>query len=125
MGDVRLVGGPTNSSGRVEVCFDGQWGTLCGNFLRNSTANIICGQLGFSSTGICIQLKFPITTFTGSSIVLSAANKYGNSSGPIWFRSILCSSQNEKKVTDCRSNPDVINTCTHNLDIGVICQYNG
>ena len=28
MGEVRLVGGVTNSSGRLEVCGNGVWGTI-------------------------------------------------------------------------------------------------
>lgn len=54
LGEVRLVGGPTNSSGRVEVCFDGQWGTLCGDRNSSSTANVICTQLGFASQGMIL-----------------------------------------------------------------------
>ncbi len=48
-GDVRLVdGGPDR--GRVEVCFGGEWGTMCGSFLWGTTvAKVICRQLGFSN----------------------------------------------------------------------------
>lgn len=48
LGDVRLYGGPSNSSGIIEVCLNNRWGTICSTYLNNRLANIICGQLGFA-----------------------------------------------------------------------------
>jgi len=45
---VRLVGDDTNPrSGRLEVNFNGVWGTVCGNYFDNRTASVACYMLGF------------------------------------------------------------------------------
>ena len=48
-GDVRLVGGSTNREGRVEVCMNGRWGTVCNN--NQQLAGTVCSQLGYSGDG--------------------------------------------------------------------------
>ena len=45
-GSLRLVGGASYREGRVEVCIDGQWGTVCYN---EELAEIVCEQLGFGN----------------------------------------------------------------------------
>ena len=48
---LRLVGGPTASEGRVEVCINETWGTICDNGWSTNDANTVCGQLGYLSRG--------------------------------------------------------------------------
>ena len=48
--EVRLVDGSTNREGRVEVCVDGRWGTVCDNS-QEGIAGAVCSQLGFPSKG--------------------------------------------------------------------------
>ena len=42
----RLVGGSTHREGRVEMCTNGRWGTVCNNS-QEGIAGTVCSQLGF------------------------------------------------------------------------------
>ena len=57
-GDVRIVpyNSVSNTVGRVEVCHDSSWGTICSDFFDHSDAQVICRQLGYYAIGtICIS----------------------------------------------------------------------
>ena len=51
-GSIRLRGGSTSSNGRVEVCLNGDWGTVCHDRWSTVDSNVACRQLGFSNSGI-------------------------------------------------------------------------
>lgn len=48
---VRLVDGTTSLEGRVEVCVNETWNTVCDNRWSTTDANVVCGQLGYASRG--------------------------------------------------------------------------
>ena len=50
-GDVRLEGTPLLSQGRVEICFNSSWGTICRDSWDNRDAAVVCEQLGFGRDG--------------------------------------------------------------------------
>ena len=51
-GQVRLVEGDSTLEGRVELCIDGQWGTVCDSSWTDTDASVVCGQIGLLSTGL-------------------------------------------------------------------------
>ena len=50
-GDLRLQGGANEREGRLEVCNNQAWGTVCDNFWDNIDAGVACFQLGYTKAG--------------------------------------------------------------------------
>ena len=50
-GNIRLANGSTPYEGRVEVCYNLQWGTVCDDGWGGNDAGVACNQLGFSPWG--------------------------------------------------------------------------
>ena len=46
-GAVRLRG--SSSAGRLEIYWNGVWGTVCDDFFGQTDANVACRQLGYAS----------------------------------------------------------------------------
>jgi len=45
---VRLVGGPSSHEGRLELNYDGVWGTVCDDGFTDAEATVACSSLGFT-----------------------------------------------------------------------------
>ena len=101
---IRLVKGSLHSEGRVEVNYNGEWGTVCDDGWDDTDAGVVCRQLGFGSSGTAI----------GSA-------SFGRGSGPILLDSVTCSG-NESTLASCgHLGVGVKRSCSHREDAGVRC----
>ncbi|KAI8487041.1 hypothetical protein Bbelb_353010, partial [Branchiostoma belcheri] len=109
---VRLMGGRFPWEGRVEVFYNGEWGTVCGrSYWSSQDANVVCRELGYGRSFI------------------SNTNSFGQGSGPVWigrYNSRPDCTGNEMSIFNCLRGPpgNVYWGCTHYYDVGIRCNIN-
>ena len=121
-GDLRLQGSNIQGRGRVEVCTDNVWGTVCDNSWSSADAVVVCRQLGFSKFGkLCLYSKSGILNDAVHQIRCPASVLccIWTRSGPILMDSVRCSG-NESLLTDCPHYTR--HSCSHSDDASVQCQ---
>ena len=99
---VKLVGSPSPQEGRVEVYYNGVWGTVCDRGFNDADAGVVCQMLGYGDSGRVI------------------GNRYGAGSGMIWLDNVRCSG-GETKIDECRHSGWGRHNCAHNQDVSVLC----
>uniref|UniRef100_A0A1X7T3T8 SRCR domain-containing protein n=1 Tax=Amphimedon queenslandica TaxID=400682 RepID=A0A1X7T3T8_AMPQE len=104
--EVRLVDGSGSHEGRVEVCINEAWGTVCSNGWTNTDANVVCKQLGYLPIGGRAR---------------SSSDHFGPGVGPILMASVDCTG-NEESLIECRTRSCDATTCSHYNDAGVTCE---
>ena len=103
---VRLAGkGSTALEGRVEIYYNGQWGTVCETGF-NRALEVLCKQLGFA----------------GSQWWGTTNPSYGDfeGTGPVWLRIISCTGQ-EIGIHECNHYEWGETECTSVDDVGIRC----
>ena len=48
---MRLSGGRNYLEGRVEICMNNEWGTVCDQMWNDTNTIVVCRQLGLKSSG--------------------------------------------------------------------------
>ncbi|MCI4384391.1 hypothetical protein PGIGA_G00038120 [Pangasianodon gigas] len=102
-GAVRLVGGSSSKSGRLEVYLNGQWGSVCDTHWTDRDASVVCRQLGLGEIGTALQHSY-----------------FGPGSGLFHYTRLGCRG-NESSLLECRSRKFVTNDCNHGNEAGVLC----
>ena len=100
---MRLVGGSWNGEGRVEVFYNGAWGTVCDDIWNIDNARVVCRQLGYSD----------------AVSALSYAH-FGAGSGQIWLDDVNCAGS-EDSIHNCSHNGWGSHNCGHHEDASVLC----
>ena len=73
-GTVRLMGGFSPYNGRVEICYNNQWGTVCNKSFTNIDASVVCTQLGYPVIGdnkllwVCISCHITLKCMNENSV---------------------------------------------------------
>ncbi|XP_030851598.1 deleted in malignant brain tumors 1 protein-like [Strongylocentrotus purpuratus] len=103
---IRLANGSNDTEGRVEVLYDGSWGTICDSWWDLRDARVVCRMLGFDGA-----LDAP------------RSSRFGQGSGRILLNDVNCDG-NEDNLADCAHAEIDLNSCSHTSDAGAIC-YTG
>lgn len=103
--ELKLVGGDTPCSGRLEVLHKGSWGSVCDDNWGEKEDQVVCKQLG-----------------CGKSLHPSPKTRkiYGPGAGRIWLDDVNCSGK-EQSLEFCRHRLWGYHDCTHKEDVEVIC----
>uniref|UniRef100_A0A8C7X4N0 Neurotrypsin n=1 Tax=Oryzias sinensis TaxID=183150 RepID=A0A8C7X4N0_9TELE len=109
-GATRLVGGAGSHEGRLEIFYQGQWGTVCDDGWTKSNSQVVCRQLGYR-TGETLLLEGPD---------IPPGPRFGVGSGPILLDDVNCTGK-EPSLLLCSRREWLCHDCSHQEDVHIAC----
>ena len=130
-GDIRITGAMTNETiiaGRVEICFNETWGTVCSDDWNSDNAIVACRQLGYSTQGErkgvysyhAYRISYPPHSTGAVALTTPGVSGYSQGSGPIFLDNTVCDGT-ESRLIDCDYDIHTAD-CSHLQDAGVQCE---
>ena len=102
---IRLVGGQTPASGRVDIRFNNTWGTVCDYGWDIHDARVVCRMLGYP-TALAATLR----------------SSFGQGAARFWLTDVACQGS-EESIEQCQNRQRIQHSsCTHSREAGVICE---
>ena len=124
-GDIRLIGGSNSYEGRVEICNNNAWGTVCDDLWGTPDATVVCRQLNYSTTGKiqtnAINLYLKVYPHATSGAIARSRAFFGQGTGSILLDNVGCIGT-ETRLVNCQNNGIGNHNCAHSEDAGVTCQ---
>ena len=105
---MRLVDGIDETEGRVEIFYNGEWGTICDDIWGLPDADVVCREIG------CPY----------GAIEAPGNAEFGGGTGAIWLDNVQCTGT-ELYLSDCVHNGWGEENCFHSEDAGVRCNRTG
>ena len=97
----------SNGTGRVEVFYNGRWGTFCDDGWDMRDARVVCRQLNYKDVARALY-----------------GGQVPSGSGTIWLEDLDCTGK-EHNITSCSHRGWGLAYCSHREDAGVECSTTG
>jgi len=102
-GNIALNGGRSSREGRLQVCHNGIWGTVCDDGFTDAAARVVCYSLGYGYVGRELDI-----------------DNFGITEGQIWLDDIQCNGT-ESHISECSHSEWGVHDCGHKEDVAVSC----
>ena len=123
--------GALQQEGRVEVCLNGVWGSVCDSDWDQSDGLVACSQFGFDLAGIYVYIYTIIiilfivmmlqTIIIFTEPLVYSGSQFGDGYGPIVYSNLKCNGF-ERDLGSCDGNKYPLSTCSRSNVAGVLCR---